>query len=318
MTSEAYSAYLCTRDVRTEDEVGFGTRDCADTGSGGYAGPTPTPAAHARRPSLGPRPSGPAGPLAWTQASLEEDWPAPVRPEPAGGAIVVPLEDELRTRSSRIPGRHRVRCPSVGRHPGAAGRRGARSSSTSSRTSRRSWLPPSNGSRTASSSMTIATASRTGGSGSTTSQAERRWVGGTPGVDHRPPHRSNGRRQPGGPWRELRSRVGTQAPPRIPLPARRSSSAESLRVEAGPRAGRPLLRVGLGDREWSGRGHGLCPRCRVAGSPLTDDPAAFLRRSCRRRRLKQSCGSRRNRQAHLLCNRTAGPVIAGPARIPIQ
>ncbi len=29
MTSEAYSAYLCTRDVQTEVEVGFGTRECA-------------------------------------------------------------------------------------------------------------------------------------------------------------------------------------------------------------------------------------------------------------------------------------------------
>jgi hypothetical protein len=52
--------------------------------------PTPTPAAP---PILGPRPSGPAGPLAWTPARLDEDWPAPVRPEPAGGAIVVPLQE---------------------------------------------------------------------------------------------------------------------------------------------------------------------------------------------------------------------------------
>lgn len=50
--------------------------------------PSPTPTV---RPSLGPRPSGPAGPLLWTPASRTEDWPAPVRPEPAG-AIVVPLQ----------------------------------------------------------------------------------------------------------------------------------------------------------------------------------------------------------------------------------
>ena len=31
------------------------------------------------------------GPLAWTQASLAQDWPAPVRPEPAGGASAVPM-----------------------------------------------------------------------------------------------------------------------------------------------------------------------------------------------------------------------------------
>jgi hypothetical protein len=52
--------------------------------------PSPTPTV---RPSLGPRPSGPAGPLLWTQTSLKEDWPAPVRSEPAGGAIVVPLQE---------------------------------------------------------------------------------------------------------------------------------------------------------------------------------------------------------------------------------
>ncbi len=88
MTSEAYSAYLCTRDLRTEEEVGFGVRDCAAPES--EATPPPTPV----RPSLGPRPSGPAGPLAWTPASLKEDWPAPVRPEPAGGASVITVEEE--------------------------------------------------------------------------------------------------------------------------------------------------------------------------------------------------------------------------------
>ena len=35
-------------------------------------------------------PSDPTGPLTWTQASLKEDWPAPVRPEPVGSALVVP------------------------------------------------------------------------------------------------------------------------------------------------------------------------------------------------------------------------------------
>lgn len=95
MTSEAYSAYLCTRDVRTEVEVGFGTRECAppeqpEATAEATPLPTPTPG-HTARPS----PTGPAGPLAWTQASLKEDWPAPVRPEPAGGTIVVPLQEEM-------------------------------------------------------------------------------------------------------------------------------------------------------------------------------------------------------------------------------
>ena len=30
-------------------------------------------------------------PLLWTEASLKEDWPAPVRPEPVGEAILVPF-----------------------------------------------------------------------------------------------------------------------------------------------------------------------------------------------------------------------------------
>ncbi len=40
------------------------------------------------------RPSATSTPLLWTEASLKEDWPAPVRTEPAGGAILVPLQDE--------------------------------------------------------------------------------------------------------------------------------------------------------------------------------------------------------------------------------
>jgi hypothetical protein len=40
-------------------------------------------------PSRGP--GEPTGSLAWTQASLQQDWPAPVRPEPAGGASVLPM-----------------------------------------------------------------------------------------------------------------------------------------------------------------------------------------------------------------------------------
>ena len=105
MTSEAHNAYLCTRDVRTEVEVGFGTRDCAPPEAEATPPPTPTPAAP---PSLGPRPSGPAGPLAWSRASLEEDWPAPVRAEPAGGASVIPVEDGLSgERTGRLPGGHR-------------------------------------------------------------------------------------------------------------------------------------------------------------------------------------------------------------------
>ena len=100
MTSEAYSAYLCTRDVLTDEEVGFGTRDCA-TQQEAEATPPPTPTP---MPTVRPEPSGcaarpgksePTGPLAWTPASLEEDWPAPIRTEPAGGALVLPWPETV-------------------------------------------------------------------------------------------------------------------------------------------------------------------------------------------------------------------------------
>lgn len=90
MPSEAYSEYLCTREVRTDVEVGFGVRDCATPEPEATPRPeaTPLPAPTA---SVRPRPSGPAGPLAWSESRLDEDWPAPVRPEPAGGAILEPI-----------------------------------------------------------------------------------------------------------------------------------------------------------------------------------------------------------------------------------
>lgn len=97
MSSEAYMAYLCTRPVLTDEEVGLGVRDCPSPPEAEASPePTPTPALTERPdpndcavPSPGP--SEPTGPLARTQESLEEDWPAPVRPEPAGGASVQPM-----------------------------------------------------------------------------------------------------------------------------------------------------------------------------------------------------------------------------------
>ena len=54
-------------------------------GQPAVVGPSPTPMAT-------PIPSPTPTPLLWTQASLEEDWPAPVRPEPYGSPIVVPIK----------------------------------------------------------------------------------------------------------------------------------------------------------------------------------------------------------------------------------
>ncbi len=74
-------------------------------------GPTLTPTVRpsqsdlATRPSASPSPT--PTPLLWTEASLKEDWPAPVRPEPAGGAILVPILTKHETSSDRwTPGRH--------------------------------------------------------------------------------------------------------------------------------------------------------------------------------------------------------------------
>ena len=98
MTSEAYGAYLCTRDVRTEVEVGFGTRECESSEQADApAAPSPTPTARPTPIDCGVQsaPSEPTGSSTWTQASLKEDWPAPVRPEPAGAAAVLPWPETI-------------------------------------------------------------------------------------------------------------------------------------------------------------------------------------------------------------------------------
>ena len=93
MTSEEYSAYLCTHEVRTEVEVGLGTREC-DQAEQPEPPPEPSPTPTVRPTPIDcgvpSGPSEPTGPLTWTEGSLKEDWPAPVRPEPTGGAPVLP------------------------------------------------------------------------------------------------------------------------------------------------------------------------------------------------------------------------------------
>jgi hypothetical protein len=97
MSAEEYSAYICARDL--PNEMALGISDCPSTEEAEATPPpesSPTP-----MPTVRPNtsdcavppgdPSEPIGPLAWTPESLNEDWPAPVRPEPAGGRSVQPM-----------------------------------------------------------------------------------------------------------------------------------------------------------------------------------------------------------------------------------
>ncbi len=97
MSLEAYDA-LCRPG---QDAVAFlDYPPCSGTPRPAVVTPTPEPAP-SPTPSVRPSPSDcgvpsrdpgePTGPLAWTVASLQEDWPAPVRPEPAGGASVMSM-----------------------------------------------------------------------------------------------------------------------------------------------------------------------------------------------------------------------------------
>ncbi len=95
VSEDAYSAYICARDL--PNELAPGISDCpAPEEAEAPVEPSPTP-----MPTAPPGPSDcavppgdpsePIGPLAWTPESLKEDWPAPVRPEPAGGGSVQPM-----------------------------------------------------------------------------------------------------------------------------------------------------------------------------------------------------------------------------------
>ena len=97
ISMEEYDGYICARDL--PNEVAPGISDCPSTAEAEATPPpepSPTPMPTARP---GPSdctvppgdPSEPIGPLAWTPERLKEDWPAPVRPEPAGGGGVQPL-----------------------------------------------------------------------------------------------------------------------------------------------------------------------------------------------------------------------------------
>jgi hypothetical protein len=57
---------------------------------------TPAPSAAPSTPARSASPSRSAAPVIWTTASLKEDWPAPVRAEPAGPPTIVPINDRYR------------------------------------------------------------------------------------------------------------------------------------------------------------------------------------------------------------------------------
>jgi hypothetical protein len=77
-----------------------------DQPSIGAPSPTPTVGPSQSGAAAGPSasPSPTSTPLVWTQASLSEDWPAPVRPEPAGGAIVRPILHKVVVEGTNCPG----------------------------------------------------------------------------------------------------------------------------------------------------------------------------------------------------------------------
>jgi hypothetical protein len=98
MSADAYGDYICARDL--PNELMPGISDCPTAEADATpqpepsATPTPTPTLPPSTSPCAVRPGEtgePPGPLAWTRASLERDWPAPVRTEPAGGGSVRPM-----------------------------------------------------------------------------------------------------------------------------------------------------------------------------------------------------------------------------------
>ena len=97
ISEDEYSAYICARDL--PNELMPGISDCpapeeAEATTPPEPSPTPMPT---ERPNTSDcatppgDPSEPIGPLAWTPQSLNQDWPRPVRPEPAGDGRIQPV-----------------------------------------------------------------------------------------------------------------------------------------------------------------------------------------------------------------------------------
>ena len=95
MSMEEYNAYVCERDL--PNEIAPGISACQTTGEAEATSqpePSPSPTVRPNTSACAVRPghpSEPIGPLAWTPENMNEDWPAPVRPEPAGGGSVQPM-----------------------------------------------------------------------------------------------------------------------------------------------------------------------------------------------------------------------------------
>jgi hypothetical protein len=101
MSLAAYLNYICARDL--PNEIIPGISDCPSQEAEATPPPDTTPPPEPS-PTPMPTPPGPGdcpvppselseplGPLAWTPERLNEDWPAPVRPEAAGGESVQPM-----------------------------------------------------------------------------------------------------------------------------------------------------------------------------------------------------------------------------------
>lgn len=96
MSAEEYNGYICARDLPNELAPGISDCPTAETEATPSPEPTPTPTPTVRPGSnectVPPGdPSEPIGPLAWTPERLKQDWPAPVRPEPAGEPRIQPI-----------------------------------------------------------------------------------------------------------------------------------------------------------------------------------------------------------------------------------
>ena len=169
MSMEEYNGYICARDL--PNEIAPGISDCRRLRKRRLRRrPSPRPL---RCPRCVPNtshcavlpgdPREPLGPLAWTPASLKDDWPAPVRPEPAGGGSVQPMPltylDPMGDNGSDAYPCVDIRWVM------------ADTSEVSARAQlgpARSWIPQIAGSHMASSPTRTATAWLTGGMGSTT------------------------------------------------------------------------------------------------------------------------------------------------------